>query len=296
MATFGPAGASLFIPTGPVPNYEQLILDDPFYKQNLTWLADQERIAKERLAQDKTFSQQMFDLSTQQANQQVQAANASADVALGNATAQAQLQRDQAAAANAARAEYLREWLASRGLANSGQRGLEQAAQAQEYGFTLRGIDESLQGTSAGINQDKANRQASLALQLQELSARQQAGLLGYEREAEDAQSQYARQRGQAALDTYNRLLASGRLNQPGVNAVWDPESGLYVTANGEYYAVDSSGNPYKTTWNRAPQAPSPAAYEQPYVPQVDWQEAVATDPGIYAPYGGADPRIHYAV
>jgi hypothetical protein len=246
----GPGGNSIFIPTGPAPDYKALIENDPFYKQDLEWLSEAQRIAAQRLTEDKDYSQQLFALNQAQANA---AGAGGGDYGLGAAQANAALQKEKAVRDNANRAEYLREWLASRGMASSGQNAWEQNEREYQFGMFNRQIDQDLAARASAAAESRAAAQASLSSQLQEMTLRNQRTLLEFSRDAQDQALGYARDKGQAAFAAYNRLKESGGLNAPGIMALWDPESGLYVTQDGRYF--DASGNP--TSWSKQAIAPA---------------------------------------
>lgn len=268
----GPAGNSIFIPTGAAPNYTQFMEDDPFYKQDITWINDALALNQSRLAEDRAFNERAYALNVAQLNN---SANSGGDYGLAAAQAAAALAKEKAAHDNVNRAEYLREWLAGRGMVSSGQNAWEQNERQYQFDMYNRGIDQDLAARESSIAQQRAEAQSRLALQLQELQLNKERSDLGYTRDLQDMASGAARSRGQAAFDLYSRLKADGRLNAPGVMAMWDPESGLYVTADGKYY--DQWGN--ATTWARQ-QAASAANPGQPsWAPTVFPESRPTTNP-----------------
>ncbi len=245
----GPGGNSIFIPTGPAPDYTQFLENDPFYKQQITWIDDANRLATERAAAQSGFDQRAYDLNVAQANA---SANSGGDYGLGAAQANAALQKEGLAHENTNRAEYLREWLGSRGMHDSGQNAWEQNERGYQFDLANRGIDADLAARASAAAQARAEAQSRLQMQLQELALRKEQSALGDTWAAEDRALGAAKAKGEAAFDLYNRLLASGKLNAPGEMALWDEESGLYVTKDGRYFDAYGGATSYQRKQQQA--------------------------------------------
>lgn len=236
---YGPAGASIPIPTGPAPDYKKLIENDPFYLQQKEWMREDAELQKQRLAADRAMAEKFYNLNVQQASA---SGNSGGDYGLASAQAQAELQKQVAARENAQKEEYIREAMASRGMYDSGQRPLEQANREFDYTTMLKGIDLDLQARASAAAASRASQQQALALQLQEMQLRYQAQQQGYLDAEFDINRGLKRGEGETAMQTYERLWKTGALEAPSVMAQWDPASGLYRTGDGRYF--DAAGNP----------------------------------------------------
>lgn len=229
----GPAGNSLFIPTGPAPNAADLIKNDPFHKQDLEWIEGDAAKALARNAQDKALAEQLYQLKKQQASA---SANAGGDYGMAGAQAQAGLARESAAHEDKLQEEQIREIMASRGMFDSGQKQFEQ--QERQYGLDqlLKGIEVDLQSRASAASSARSDAQRGLALQLQEMELHYLDSQRGYGEYAEDVTTGAARDRGGALRNAHGRLVDSGALNAPGMTAYWDSSIGLYKDSAGNYY------------------------------------------------------------
>jgi hypothetical protein len=246
-AMYGPAGASIAIPTGDPLSFEaqqQKILSNPFYLQQTQWLNDDVALKKQRAAEDAALAKQFYDLNVQQASA---GASSGGDYGLAAATAQAALAKENAARDNANRAEYLREALASRGMASSGQNVWEQNQRDFEYQQGLKGIDIDLKARADAAAQARAEAQSRLSMQLQEMQLRYQADVRDQGRYLSDLDSGAARERGNILMSEWDRLWKTGAFDSPSLMAQWDPTSGLYRTSDGRYF--DANGN--ATSWSQ---------------------------------------------
>jgi hypothetical protein len=241
----GPGGNSIFIPTGPAPDYTQFLENDPFYKQELSWINEAQALAAKRLAEDRSFAERAYGLNVSQAQS---SGSGGGDYGLAAAQANAALQREKLTRDNANQAEFLREAMASRGMASSGQNLWEQNERTFQFNLANKGIDQDLAARASAAAEARSEAQSRMALQLQELALGQEQRMMGFGRDAEDLALGTSRARGEAAFNLYNRLKADGKLLAPGEMALWDDESQLYVTRGGIYY--DAFGN--RTSWQRA--------------------------------------------
>jgi hypothetical protein len=250
---YGPAGASIPIPTGTPLTFEQQqakILENPFYKQQMEWLTGDAALKKSRAAEDAALAKQFYDLNVQQASQ---SAGGGGDYGMATAQAQAALAKETAARENANRAEYLREALASRGMVSSGQNAWEQNQREFDYQQGLKAIDADLAGRASAAASARADAQSRLALQLQEMQLRYQADVRDQGRYFADIDTDVARAKGGILMGEWDRLWKTGAFDVPSVMASWDPSSGLYRTSDGRYF--DANGNP--TSWSPQSSAPS---------------------------------------
>jgi hypothetical protein len=242
---YGPGGASIAIPTGAPLTFEQQqakILENPFYKQQTQWLNDDVALKKQRAAEDAALAKQFYDLNVQQASA---GASSGGDYGLAAATAQAALAKENAARDNANRAEYLREALASRGMASSGQNVWEQNQRDFEYQQGLKGIDIDLKARADAAAQARAEAQSRLSMQLQEMQLRYQADVRDQGRYLSDLDSGAARERGNILMSEWDRLWKTGAFDTPSMMAAFDPASGLYRSSDGRWWkGLDANGNP----------------------------------------------------
>lgn len=278
---YGPAGASIPIPTGPALSDEEkrnLILNDPWYKQNTAWLEEESATRKARLERDRQLADQLYNLNVQQASL---AANSGGDYGLAAAQAQAGLQKEVAAHDDKLREEQVREIMASRGMFDSGQKQFEQQERVYDYNTLLKGIDIDLQARESAAAQARSEAQSRLALQLQEMQTRHTATLQGFDDDLADLPGQVARERGGYLFGAEDRLRASGKFDRPTMMAVWDPQSGMYRSSDGRYWNPDGTAG----SWS-----PPPQPFSGP---------AAGTDLGGYVPgsnvvtdYGNT-PRVN---
>lgn len=267
----GPAGNSLFIPTGAAPSFEDWLKTDPFYQQNLIDIDTGATEALSDLDRQETQYGQNWQNDWNAANASY---DPNYDYGLGNAQAQTALQLQKAAHDNAMRAEYLNEWLTSRGIKDSGQTALEQGEREFQYGAGVEGINLGLAGQTQEATRAKTQAQNALAARIAELTTNKGQFLENLQDTREDVLPGAARAKGQAAMDAWQRATDSGALMQPGVNAIWDDASQLYVTSDGKYYRIEN-GVPVLTTWNAPP-------------PPNNYDSTAA--PGTTGGYTGAPP------
>jgi hypothetical protein len=242
---YGPGGASIAIPTGSPLTFEQqqkLITDNPFYKQQVEWLTGDAALKRTRAAEDAELAKKFYDLNVQQANA---SASGGGDYGMATAQAQAALAKETAARDNANKAEYLREALASRGMASSGQNAWEQNQREFDYNQGLKAIDADLAGRASAAASARADAQSRLSMQLQEMQLRYQGDVRDQGRYLADLDSGVAREKGNIVMNEWERLWKTGAFDTPSLMAQWDPASGLYRTSDGRYF--DANGN--ATSW-----------------------------------------------
>ncbi len=127
----GPAGNSISIQTGPVPDFLKLLSDDPFYKQSQEHLTG---------ARDTSL------LQTGQAE--------ALDVGLFNAD------KELSERNNRQRERYLREFAASRGMVDSGQLGADQSERMFQFANLMgqKQMQQDSDITNFGHDRDTAKR------------------------------------------------------------------------------------------------------------------------------------------
>jgi hypothetical protein len=174
-----------------------------------------------------------------------------------------QLQKQVAARTNAQQAEYIREAMASRGLADSGQTPFEQANRQFGYDTELKGIENDLSARASAAAQARSEAQSRLASQLQEMQLRYQQDQLGQSRYLSDIDSDVARGSGSILMGMWDRLQGSGAFATPTMMASWDPTSGMYRSSDGRYWNPDGTPGSYTAPFS----GPAPGVDLGGYVP-----------------------------
>ena len=236
----GPAGFSIFIPSGPAldPKTVDLKTIDPFYEGDLGFINDDERLALQRNATNKDRARRIYEMNVSQVGA---SGGGGGDYGIAAAERAAALEREKAARDDANFRENMRERLASRGALDSGQFGWENKEADWQLGMMNRQIESDLQGRRDAASAARADAQAGLASRLAEMKMKYEFDQMDFDDNAFDISQGAGRARGSAYKDAYKRAVENGAFLPPGETAILQAD-GTYMTRSGKRY--DANMNP----------------------------------------------------
>lgn len=253
-----PGSVTVF--TGPAKTPQelaQIAMNDPNYLQKTQWNQEDFNshmaalgLSSQAAAQNLAFTLEGLGLSRQAAQQSAQNALAALGASDAAAAAQGAFEQEKGARAHERDLLTLHEVMAGRGIAGSGQEGVETKESNLQFGEFVKGIQMELAARQAqsgiqraGIQGDLANRMAQIGLD--ERQAQGQAGITqaGIALDRADYTSQFHRAQGGLLMDTltmYSDPRSPYFITRPSVEAVWSPSHGAYQASNGQWY--DANG------------------------------------------------------
>ena len=241
----GPQGWSVQIPDGPGvdPKTVDLRTLDPFYAGDIERIDTDAAEAARRAQRDYDRGQKLYAINVAHLNA---SAGGGGEYGFAAAERAAALQREKAAHDDVNWRENMRERLASRGALQSGQFGWENKEQDWQLAMMNKQIESDLQSRRDAAASAKADAQARLQSQLAEMQLRNSWAGEDLQDDLYDIKTGAGRSRGSAAVDAWQRLVASGAMLPKTIPAVWNPEKGVYETKDGRYF----DGNLNPTSWS----------------------------------------------
>lgn len=205
--------------------------NNPQYKQAMEFNTDDTKLALDRLAEDKKFYEQNYQLALQS----LQKAGGGGSSGEAQAAALDALAKEQAAHTKKLSEEQLREVMASRGLASSGQVGFEQGELQYNYENLLKEIDLRADARRAAAASAASASRSNRATQLASMQLQYAQDMVKFGRNEQDIKTGAAREKGSILMSTGEKLAA----------AWWDADTGVYSGPGGEQW--DRFGNPIGT-------------------------------------------------
>lgn len=232
--------------------------NDPSYLQQLQWAqqgysAEQAGYAQRAAALQASSGFDAQAIAQAQASAQGSASRSLAALGVSDAAAAAQeaAERERSARAHTRDLLTLHEIMAGRGIAMSGQEGVETNEQNLQYQELLKQLQLAASGRAAesglrraDIQADLADRLASLGLQSARDKSQLAMGLADIGADRATSTANYTRLQGGLLMDTFHAYSDPNSPNfiqRPSVEAIWSPSHGAYQASNGTWY--DAQGN-----------------------------------------------------
>lgn len=224
---------------------QQALLNSPTFKQQNEWNTDDTKLALDRLAEDKKFYEQNYQLALQS----LRSAGGGGSSGEAQAAALDKLAKEQAAHQTELSREAIRE---SRGV-RTGQQAFEQGELQYNYENLLKEIDLRAEARRAAAASANAAASRNRASQLASMQLQYAQDMVKFGRNEQDIRTGSAREAGKILMSSGERLAA----------AWWNDDTSEYEGPGGERW--DRFGNPVDPT-----AAASAVTYTPPSVTTSD--------------------------